>query len=261
MTAALAEQEPWWEPGTKHGYHALTYGWLVGEVVRRISGKSLGTYFRDEVAGPLGLDFHIGLPAAHDARVAPLIPPPPPTPDELNLLTEILKDPESVLAKSFINPFIDIDRRTRAPGAPPRFPRPTATPTRARWRESTARWPAAARSTACACSVRTASTRASTEQADGTDAVLPLHTRFGLGFMLSTPKEKMGPNPHAFGHGGMGGSLAFADPDARARLRLRDERDAHRPVAARSAPRGAHPRAVRMPVSIASKHSRDTRVA
>jgi CubicO group peptidase (beta-lactamase class C family) len=70
---ALAAQAPKWEPGTAHGYHAMTYGWLVGEVVRRVSGKSLGTFFADEVAGPLGLDFWIGLPASEDSRVSPMI--------------------------------------------------------------------------------------------------------------------------------------------------------------------------------------------
>ena len=70
---ALAAQSPVWEPGTTHGYHAITYGWLVGEVVRRISGKSLGTFFADEVAGPLGLDFWIGLPASEESRVSRII--------------------------------------------------------------------------------------------------------------------------------------------------------------------------------------------
>ncbi len=69
----LETQAPVWEPGTAHGYHALTYGWLVGEVVRRISGKSLGQFFADEVAAPLGLDFWIGLPASQESRVSPLI--------------------------------------------------------------------------------------------------------------------------------------------------------------------------------------------
>src|SRR5262245_9465984 len=69
---ALAAMEPLWEPGTAHGYHAVTYGWLVGEVVRRISGRSLGRFFADEVAGPLGLEFWIGLPAEQQPRVAPL---------------------------------------------------------------------------------------------------------------------------------------------------------------------------------------------
>ena len=65
-TSLLAAQAPWWEPGTAPGYHAVTQGYLVGEVVRRIAGKSLGTVFREEIAEPLGADFHIGLPAEHD---------------------------------------------------------------------------------------------------------------------------------------------------------------------------------------------------
>jgi CubicO group peptidase (beta-lactamase class C family) len=73
---ALAAQEPFWEPGTAHGYHALTYGYLVGEVVRRISGRSLGTFFAEEVAGPLGLEFFIGLPAALEPRVSPVVAAP-----------------------------------------------------------------------------------------------------------------------------------------------------------------------------------------
>jgi CubicO group peptidase (beta-lactamase class C family) len=72
VCAALAEQAPFWEPGTAHGYHALTYGWLVGEVVRRITGRSLGTYFAEEVAGPLGLEFWIGLPEEYEHRVSPV---------------------------------------------------------------------------------------------------------------------------------------------------------------------------------------------
>ncbi len=73
MIDALAVQTPFWEPGTAHGYHALTYGYLVGEVVRRISGRSLGTFFADEVAGPLGLDFYIGLPEELEPRVSPIV--------------------------------------------------------------------------------------------------------------------------------------------------------------------------------------------
>src|SRR5438067_5642402 len=75
----LAAQEPWWEPGTRSGYHALTFGHLAGELVRRISGHSLGTFFREEIAEPLGLDFFIGLPESEFARVAPTIPAEPPT--------------------------------------------------------------------------------------------------------------------------------------------------------------------------------------
>src|SRR5207248_4186030 len=78
----LAETTPWWEPGTRHGYHALTYGYLVGEVIRRVSGRSVGQFFRAEVAEPLGADFFIGVPASEDARAAETLPDPPPLPCE-----------------------------------------------------------------------------------------------------------------------------------------------------------------------------------
>ncbi|MFG2819145.1 serine hydrolase domain-containing protein [Kitasatospora sp. NPDC048365] len=76
VTSGLAAQAPEWEPGTAAGYHALTFGYLVGELVRRITGRSIGAFFAEEVAGPLGTDFHIGLPVGHDHRLAPLLPPP-----------------------------------------------------------------------------------------------------------------------------------------------------------------------------------------
>ena len=72
-TALLAAQKPWWEPGTASGYHAVTFGHLIGEVVRRITGRSLGRFFRDEVAAPLGADFHIGLAAEHEPRLGEMV--------------------------------------------------------------------------------------------------------------------------------------------------------------------------------------------
>src|ERR1700691_1767905 len=78
MTEALAAEEPWWDPGTRHGYHAITFGYLVGEVIRRITCKSVGNYFRDEIAVPLKIDAHIGLDAYDDGRVAEMIGAPPP---------------------------------------------------------------------------------------------------------------------------------------------------------------------------------------
>ena len=70
MTEALAGEEPWWEPGSTHGYHVNTLGFLIGEVVRRVTGESIGAFFRREVAGPLDADFHFGLDADEDDRVA-----------------------------------------------------------------------------------------------------------------------------------------------------------------------------------------------
>ncbi|MGZ3621121.1 MAG: serine hydrolase domain-containing protein, partial [Candidatus Binataceae bacterium] len=106
MTDALAAEEPWWEPGTRHGYHAITFGYLVGEVIRLITGKSVGSYFKDEIASPLNIDAHIGLNAGEDGRVADMIGAPPPAPGEFDLFAEIAKNPESVTAKTFMNPLV-----------------------------------------------------------------------------------------------------------------------------------------------------------
>ncbi len=97
MCAALAAQEPWWEPGTAHGYHAITFGYLVGEVIRRITGKTPGTYLREEIAGPLKLDVHIGVDASFDPRIAELIGAPPPPPDKPDQLATMSVDPESMM--------------------------------------------------------------------------------------------------------------------------------------------------------------------
>jgi CubicO group peptidase (beta-lactamase class C family) len=217
MTAALAEQEPWWEPGTRHGYHALTFGHLVGEVIHRITGKTPGTYLRDEVAGPLAADFHIGLDAKHDARTADMIPAPPPPPGAPNIFADIMKDPESMIARAFMNP----------PGGM----RPGMVNTR-EWRA--AEIPAAnGHGTARALAqiygalarggelngVRVMSkdevAKCSIEQSNGPDALLILNTRFSQGFMMSQPGASLGPNPKSFGHPGAGGSLGYGDPEAK----------------------------------------------
>ena len=217
MTDAIAAQEPWWVPGTKHGYHAITYGWLVGEVVRRASGKTLGTYFRDEIVTPLGLDAHIGLDAKHDTRTSNIIPSPPPGPGEVNQLAAIMADPESITFKAIMNPGAVLA--------------PEVVNSRA-WRGMelpSANGHATARSIAKAYAalarggeidgyrVLTPASieRCYTEQSFGMDEVLKQSTRIGLGFMLSQPAVMMGPNPHTFGHPGAGGSLGFADPEAK----------------------------------------------
>jgi CubicO group peptidase (beta-lactamase class C family) len=217
MTSALAAEEPWWTPGTRHGYHAITIGFLVGEVIRRITGKSVGQYLHDEIAGPLGLDCHIGLREQDDARCGQMIQSPAPPKDQVNIFQYAQEHRESVTARAFFNP----------PGAM----KLSAVNSRA-WRG--AEIPAAnghgtARGLArlygaLACGgvcdgVRVltpeAIARCHTEESNGLDAVLMIPTRFSTGFMLSQPHDPMGPNPRTFGHPGAGGSIGFADPDAR----------------------------------------------
>ena len=217
MTSALAEEEPWWEPGTKHGYHAFTYGWLIGEVMRRITGVSVGTYFREEIAEPLGLDFHIGLAPEHDSRVAEMISADPPQPGDTNFVIEMLQDPESMAFKVLANP--------------PDLFQPGVVNTR-EWRA--AEIPAAnghgnARAIARLYGalarggeldgIRVLSPeaieRATVEQASGRDEVMGLNLRPALGFVLTSADATLGPNPRTFGHSGAGGSLGFADPDAK----------------------------------------------
>ena len=207
----LAAMAPWWEPGTASGYHSITHGYLMGEVVRRVDGRSVGTFFRDEVAGPLNADFHIGLGPEHDTRCGELVPPPdgPPAPEGA--------DPESVAMKTFSNPPLNgTEPQTRA------------------WRA--AEIPAAggfgnARSvgrihSALACrgtvdgiTLMAPETVAqiAEEQYAGLDLVLGdlrggLPLRFGLGFGLPSEMVPL-PSPNSFYWGGWGGSLAIIDPD------------------------------------------------
>ena len=205
-TSRLAAQAPYWEPGAASGYHAATQGFLVGEVVRRITGKSLGTVFREEIAEPLGADFWIGLPASEDARVAELIPPPPGTGIMDGDQNELVRNMSS-------NPPIDpIYTRTRA------------------WRG--AEIPAGngqgnARSVAeihvllanggVAKGKRILSEagcrKALEPQIEGMDLVLGVPAKFGMGFGLPSAAVPL-PNPNTIYWGGYGGSLAVIDMDA-----------------------------------------------
>lgn len=101
IITALENQRPLWTPGTEYGYHALTFGYLAGELIRRITGRTPGQFFRSNVAGPLGADAWIGLPAEEESRVALLLPPPPPAEDSpvAAMLSELLT-PEGVLFRS-----------------------------------------------------------------------------------------------------------------------------------------------------------------
>lgn len=208
VTGLLAAQAPYWEPGTAPGYHALTQGYLVGEVIRRITGKSLGTVFREEIAEPLGADFHIGLPASEDHRVAELIPPPPgQAVGDAGGQTELQANMSN-------NPGIDI----------------SATKTRG-WRG--AEIPAAggtgnARSVAQVHVILAnggvangrrfmseAGCRKALElQIEGPDLILSERSRYGMGFGLAGGVVPF-PNPNSIYWGGYGGSLILIDMDAR----------------------------------------------
>ncbi|MGN6514770.1 MAG: serine hydrolase domain-containing protein [Rhizomicrobium sp.] len=210
-TSLLAAQSTFWEPGTAPGYHALTQGYLVGEVIRRVTGKSVGTVFREEIAKPLNADFWIGLPASEDNRVAELIPPPP---------GEGVADgaQQSEIQKNMAtNPGIDVaETKTRA------------------WRG--AEIPAAggtgnARSVAEIHTILAnggvsqgkrflseAGARKALElQIEGTDKVMNIPARFGLGFGLAGGMLPL-PNKNSMFWGGYGGSIIIIDYDARATM-------------------------------------------
>jgi CubicO group peptidase (beta-lactamase class C family) len=216
MVGLLAAEQPFWTPGAKHGYHAITFGWLVGEVIRRIAGKSIGAYFRDELARPLGLDCHIGLNAADDERCAEIRQAPPPAPGEFNLFEYATKNRDSLTAKVFLNPSNGLSSEVVNSRAWRGAEIPAANG------HTTAR--ALARLYgALACGGAVDGMRAMAPEAIancyheefyGTDEVLKITTRFSNGFMLTQPNAQWGPNAHVFGHPGAGGSLGFADPEA-----------------------------------------------
>jgi CubicO group peptidase (beta-lactamase class C family) len=215
MTSLLAAQAPLWPPGTARGYHSVTFGYLVGEVVRRVTGQSLGRFFAAEVAGPLGADFHIGLAEADLPRCAQLHNLPPPAPGE----------PAGRAARLGAADLSGYPALAAALGQPP-----------IRFRGNDRGWrmaeiPAAnghgtalALATILGAAVHqsgappliSAGTLAAarTSQGRGTDLVLGIPMDWGLGVALSGSDGHFGPNPAAFGHDGAGGSAVCADPEA-----------------------------------------------
>jgi CubicO group peptidase (beta-lactamase class C family) len=206
---AIGAEAPAWQPGADHGYHAITYGWLVGEVVNRVTGSTCGRVFAEEVAGPLGLDLYIGLPPSEHGRVAPLIPamPPPEGPDEL---TQRLFDPESLAHWAFLIPSglftIVNDQRFWEAEVPAGNGMGTA--------HALARMYAAVIGEVDGVRLLQPETvaRASEEQCRGIDRVTGYETAYGLGFQMPFPYRPMA-GPGSFGHYGLGGSVGFADPE------------------------------------------------
>ena len=225
MTGALAAQAPWWEPGTGHGYHVNTQGFLIGEVVRRITGKTLGTYLREDVAGPAGVEFFIGFGPERDGCCADLVPRPA-NPEDEALRLQLSVNPASLSGLPLM--------RVNAYRNPPELSGTGVVNTRS-WRaaevpstnghgnaRAVARLYSALVGSGALDGVHVLSpetvARAIEQQVYGEDIVLQRPTRFGLGFQLTMPERPLGPNPRAFGHFGAGGSLGFADPDARVAL-------------------------------------------
>jgi CubicO group peptidase (beta-lactamase class C family) len=210
ITDALAAEEPWWPPGTGHGYHVNTFGFLGGELLRRITGMMPGEFLRREITGPLSADLHIGLTPADFGRVAEFRWPDVPT-------AAVPADQRVPGTQMALNAYFN----------PPDFSGAGVVNTAA-WRS--AQIPSAnAHATATGiarlyaplaggggtivdASALAAATR---QQVYGDDLVLRRPSRFGLGYQLTHPEREFGPGPACFGHFGAGGSVGFCDPDAR----------------------------------------------
>ena len=241
---ALAAQAPEWEPGTAHGYHAVTYGWLVGEVIRRVTGRSVGRFVADELAGPLGLDLWVGLPDEQQARVAPLTnrglrrrrpagdgegagmeaEAAPADDEEPPTLVETIEQflgPDSLLLRAlagatspsgeylFVGDGVFNLPEVRAAELPAANGVATA--------RSLARLYAATIGEVEGSDLGPLLTpeqvaAAREVQTQGGDRVLVLPTTFGLGYMTSSAAFPYG-GPASFGHTGAGGSVSFADPE------------------------------------------------
>ncbi len=225
MTERLAAEAPFWEPGTRNGYHGFTFGWTVGEMVRRASGQSLGTFFREEIAGPLGLDFWIGLPEEIEPRVAPIIPfaykaEQAKTPFMIDLATR--RDSPAALFYFNVGAWRTGGANTRAGRAAEIGAANGVTNARG----LAGLYAPLANGGGRLVDAATLARMGEVSMATHDDATLRIPTRFAPGFMKSMDNRRrsigaslFGPDVDsvilgsaAFGHVGAGGSLGFADP-------------------------------------------------
>lgn len=208
MCALLAAEKPWWNPGESHGYHVNTFGFLVGEVLRRATGRSVGELLRELLAAPLGADLHYGLHHREHHRVADLI--------WHTAVSRTTPSTEATAAEIL---------QHRAYANPPGFSG-VGWVNGPEWRSAempSTNMHASARGIAKVFAalldgelVPHATIVEATEPiSDGTDEVLGRRTRFARGFQLPLPERRFGPNDAAFGHYGAGGALGFCDPTAR----------------------------------------------
>ena len=209
VVAAIAAQAPNWPPGTAHGYHARSFGWILGEVVRRVTRRSPGRFFAEEIAGPLGLEFWIGLPPGERERCARVIPP-----GDLPSIADLL-GPDSLLARVMTGPsglFAYDEMWNRPDVLAAEMPSSNGVGSA----RALARFYAALVGEVDGIRVLRPETVAAARavHADGPDRVLLLPSRYGLGFM---PQSMLAPaaGPETFGHPGAGGSLGFGDPSVR----------------------------------------------
>jgi CubicO group peptidase (beta-lactamase class C family) len=208
-TSRLAAQEPLFPPGSTSGYQAITFGYLVGEVVRRITGQSCGKFFATEIAGPLGADFFIGLPRAELGRCSELQGVRP-SEDEQAALARAYASADPAALAALLNPSLTGDEANADAWRTAEIPAANG--------HGTALGLITVFGTLTDGSGRLISAKtleaARTSQGRHTDLVLGFPLEFGLGFGLSGPEGHYGPNPAAFGHDGFGGSAVSADPEA-----------------------------------------------
>ena len=202
VTSLLAAQPPCWEPGTAMGYHAVTYGYLVGEVVRRVTGQSVGRFFADEIAAPLDVDFHIGTPESVDPRIAPVIPPEP---------GDDLGDPDSLARRVFTNPAVSPQELMSTAFRRAEIPAANGV--------GNARSVALAQA-AVSCGTGNLLSDAGREaifevQAEDADLVTGVPLRMGIGYGLTSELLTVSPNDRACFWAGSGGSLVVNDLDSR----------------------------------------------
>jgi CubicO group peptidase (beta-lactamase class C family) len=204
----LAEQAPWWEPGTASGYHALTQGYLIGEIVKRVSGVSIGNFFQNEIAKPLDADFYIGVPESEFGRIGNLFP-------AGDGRAETGDDPDSIAGRTFSNPaspasnsWTDEWRKAEIPAANGHGNARSVAKLQA---------PLACKGSAFGVDLFSQSTAESVmkERISGMDLALGVPIGFGLGFGLNSELMPLSPNDNACYWGGWGGSSILVDQDAR----------------------------------------------
>ncbi|MET7941446.1 serine hydrolase domain-containing protein [Streptomyces sp. NPDC005302] len=211
----LAAQEPWWEPGTRSGYHALTFGFLVGEVVRRVSGLMPGAFLRREVTEPLGIDFTIGLPEKEAGRAAELVHPTAASGSEqAAVLSQLAPAALAALTNPAFGAAEANTARWRAAEIPAANGHGTARAVAALYGILASKGTYGSRQVLTPA----AAERVREGQGSCVDLVLGAgfahETEVGLGLWLSGANGSYGPNPRAFGHDGFGGSCGLADPEA-----------------------------------------------